>query len=1139
MHSTNRHNRHTNETCKHCGNSYPHHGGMTNCPARGKTCFTCGKQNHFSLVCRHKTGHNHNVRHQYRPQYKSKHKPSHKTNAHQVSHKDEITNNTDDINNHTQPEDYLYACPQLRKKKAMFPVRIQNTLLNAMADTGAGVDIISETDFDKLLPKPNLVATGRRIFTYNNETPLEVIGKFYTTLSFQNCSVNSAVYVVKGSAVPLLSLDTCEQLQLVKLAPQTNPTFANNISTDDICSEFINVFQGIGKLKKFKVKLHIDHNVKPVVQHRREPVHLRQKVKEKLEELLKADIIEEAKGPTPWVSPIVCVPKPGSDDIRLCVDMRAANQAIERERHITPTINEVIADLNGACIFSKLDLNSGYHQLELELEEESRMITTFSTHIGLMCYKRLNFGISSASEVFQNALRQVLIGVPGVINLSDDILVYGKSQKEHNLRLRAVLQKLTENGLTLNKKKCLFNKENVKFFGYIFNKNGISPDPDKIAAFSRTAVPRNASEVRSLLGMAQYLARFIPDFATVVQPLRELTKKDKTWSWGNDEEVSLKMLKERLTDSKTTTYFDPNKDSTISVDASPVGIAAVFTQDGRVVAYASRALSPVEQRYSQTEREALAVLWACQHFRMYILGKHTTLVTDHQPLVKIYNNPQSRPPPRIERWALKLQEYDITVTYSPGSKNPADYMSRHPVRPSTGSSNETEVYTNFVANNAKPIAIPIEKMRTETELDSELQAVMSAIKSGNWSQPNTQEYLNPYKNIQDELSITDNGLLLRGHRLIVPESLRQQAVDLAHGGHQGIVKTKALIREKVWFPGIDRMTEITVSRCIPCQSSVDAKQRAPIKMSQLPDCPWQELSMDFFGPLSNGDYLFVVIDDYSRFPEVEIVKSTSATATIPKLDKILSSYGVPKIIRSDNGPPFNSTEFAKFATNIGFKHRKITPNWPEANGEVERFMRNLKKVIRTANVESRPYKQVLYRFLRSYRATPHSSTGVPPATALFGRNINIGLPEIQISKSREEKKIRKKDETSKERIRQYAERRRHVKDIAIKPGDVVLRKQKISTKSDTPYEKQPYMIMKKKGDMLEATDGQKTLTRNISQFKPIDIPYTPRQIDSELENTSKPCSEDKDTPSIHQNPLHRYPQRVRKPPSYLSDYVRN
>ena len=164
--------------------------------------------------------------------------------------------------------------------------------------------------------------------------------------------------------------------------------------------------------------------------------------------------------------------------MQLCIDMRRANTAVKRERHATPTINEVVHDLNRAAVYSKIDLNQGYHQLELS--PESRYITTFSTQIGLFRYKRLNFGISSAAEVFQNAIRQTLNGLKGTLNISDDILVFGKNQAEHDENLRACFQRLRESGLTLNREKCVFNKGNLKFFGYVFSKSGLSPDPDKI-----------------------------------------------------------------------------------------------------------------------------------------------------------------------------------------------------------------------------------------------------------------------------------------------------------------------------------------------------------------------------------------------------------------------------------------------------------------------------------------------------------------------------------------------------------------------------------------------------------------------------------------------------------------------------------
>ena len=205
--------------------------------------------------------------------------------------------------------------------------------------------------------------------------------------------------------------------------------------------------------------------------------------------------------------------------------MRQASKAIKRERHVTPTIKEMIGDLNGAKVFSKLDLNQGYNQLELA--PESRYITTFGTHMGLMRYKRLNFGISCAPEIFQNVIRETLEGTDGAKNISDDILVFGKSQKEHDQHLRAVFQRLREKGLSPNKSKCEYSKDKLEFFGYVFSKEGMSSDPKKVEEVVNLSTPSTASEVRSLLGMTNYCSRFIPDYATKTELLRKLTHKDQ------------------------------------------------------------------------------------------------------------------------------------------------------------------------------------------------------------------------------------------------------------------------------------------------------------------------------------------------------------------------------------------------------------------------------------------------------------------------------------------------------------------------------------------------------------------------------------------------------------------------------------
>ncbi|PIK42246.1 hypothetical protein BSL78_20901 [Apostichopus japonicus] len=240
---------------------------------------------------------------------------------------------------------------------------------------------------------------------------------------------------------------------------------ANSIESD-MFSRYPELFNGIGKINTETIKLHIDTNVEPKTQKLRTiPFHVRKDVDEEIQRLLDEDVIERVLGPTPWVSPIVTPPKKNGG-VRICVDMREANKAIERERFPMPTVDELISALNGATVFSTLDLSAGYHQFELD--EESRYITTFTTHQGLYRYTRLMFGVNAASEKFQKAVSHMLTGLPGVINISDDIIVYGQSKQEHNENLHRVLQRLAECGACLNRDKCKIAHPEVVFRTHIF-----------------------------------------------------------------------------------------------------------------------------------------------------------------------------------------------------------------------------------------------------------------------------------------------------------------------------------------------------------------------------------------------------------------------------------------------------------------------------------------------------------------------------------------------------------------------------------------------------------------------------------------------------------------------------------------------
>ena len=325
---------------------------------------------------------------------------------------------------------------------------------------------------------------------------------------------------------------------------------------------------------------------------RRIPYHLRKAVSKELEKLQDEDIIEHVKDqPTPWISPIVCTPKKDGS-IRLCVDMREANQAIERERHVMPTLSDFKADVNGSRFFSKIDLRQAYHQLELA--PESRFITTFTTHEGLFQFKRLNYGTSSAAECFQNVLQQNLADIPGVKNIADDIIIYGKTRKDHDRALENCLKRLKELNLKAKGEKCKFLEEEIKFYGLIFTEKGTKPDPERIRSLTNAPAPRSTAKVGSFLGMANTCHEYIKDYAQITGPLRELTRKNAIFQWTPSHQKAFNQLKKALTQAPVMSYFDVEKRSLLIVDRSPHGTSGIFCQREsnqapyKIVSYASR-----------------------------------------------------------------------------------------------------------------------------------------------------------------------------------------------------------------------------------------------------------------------------------------------------------------------------------------------------------------------------------------------------------------------------------------------------------------------------------------------------------------------------------------------------------------------
>ena len=351
--------------------------------------------------------------------------------------------------------------------------------------------------------------------------------------------------MINGEGDPLLGRDTATSLGVLKIGIGIAAVSADPKTIGGILQQnYPNVFSGIGKLKDQEVQLHIYLKVKPVAKPMwRTLFSMRSKLEEKIKEIIELDITEPALGLTPWVNPVVVVPKSGGD-IRLCIDMRRANEAIRRARHPIPTVDEITQSISGSKVFSKLDLKWGYHQLELS--PESREITTFATHCGLFRYKRLLFGVNSASEQYQYEIQTALAGTEGQEKISDNIIVHGKDQKEHDLRLEKVIMRSKERGLTLNAEKCQFSMDKLTFFGMVLSGNGISCTEEKVKAVKEAREPRTVSETRSFLGLVNYCGRFIPDLATVSEPLRRLTKSGTPFVFGGEQKKGVSGAKRAI-----------------------------------------------------------------------------------------------------------------------------------------------------------------------------------------------------------------------------------------------------------------------------------------------------------------------------------------------------------------------------------------------------------------------------------------------------------------------------------------------------------------------------------------------------------------------------------------------------------------
>ena len=469
-------------------------------------------------------------------------------------------------------------------------------------DSGAQVNILPKKEFYSSPNRPGLKDTKIRLKAYNSSS-IPVLGRCVTQVKQKNRTVPVLFIVADTSSPPILGLTTSENLNLIKRVLKIDTTDI------DFLAEYSDCFGQIGCLPGTHHIVLKDHMTPVIHAPRRVPVALRPKLKEELERMKKLDIIEPVNEPSDWVSSLVIVQKPNSS-LRACLDPSDLNQAIKRHHLQLPTTDEILSQLSGACYFTELDASNGYWQVRLD--DESSHLLAFNTPFGRHRFKRMIYGIHSASEVFQVKVAQIIEGIEECLNSQDDILIWADSKEGHDRRVHEVFSKVRASGLKLNKSKCVFGVTELKFLGHIISERGIEPDPEKVSAIVDMPLPTNKKELQRFLGMVNCLGKFLPNLSDVSALLRKLLKKDVKWCFDAPQIKSVQELKEMVTNNPVLKFYDIQLPTRVSSNVSTEGLGAVMEQqhpDGWFpVAFASRSLSVSEQNYCQLERETLSIV---------------------------------------------------------------------------------------------------------------------------------------------------------------------------------------------------------------------------------------------------------------------------------------------------------------------------------------------------------------------------------------------------------------------------------------------------------------------------------------------------------------------------------------------------
>ena len=1027
------HKEQERESCNNCGKQHP----RNKCPAYGTLCQKCGKANHWQSVCRSSK----------RKQFIQGRKPVFKKSIHTIEDRgdednDEIltistieVNTIEDAQHSTTHDtrDEVFATLEITQ-----PEKKRKINLQCKVDTGAQSNVLPIRLLRIIAPekfddegnlKPEVLEKNEAVLSAYGGSVIKQLGTINISCKYKEKKINCIFYVTDTSGPAILGLKACIALKLVSLhctlrtnqSNQADPTSSFNspaqnpgtckksssyigshvpleerpsiTSKQELMDMYPECFNGtVGCFDDYTYHITLDPEVSPVVHApRKVPIELKDKLQAELREMESQDIIAKVTQPTDWVNSLVIREKENGR-LRLCLDPKDLNKAIKREHHPIPTLQEITPKLSGAKLFSKLDARNGYWNVKLD--DESSYLTTFNTPFGRYRFLRMPFGLRMSQDIFQFKIDETYRDCLGAIGIADDVTVYGKNDKEHDLHLHETMERTRQAGIKLNDEKCVIKTKECNFFGMLYTPDGVKPSPEKVRAIESLEPPKDKKELHTFLGMATYMSSFIPNLADHTAPLRNLLKENADFTWNPSHSKAFEKVKALICTTTTLAYYDRNEPVVLHVDASIKGLGAVLFQNDKPIAFASKALTPAETRYANIERELLAVVYGCEKFHSYLYGRSFVVKTNHRPLEQIHKKNLMQAPPRLQRMLLRLQPYDCVIKYLPGREMvTADALSRlSPLDEFEVSDMNVKVHHLIRITPAK-----MEEFKKETAKDETLQLLAHKVMQG-WPDSGKKivSALKPYWPLRDDISVED-GLILLGSRVIVPESLRGNILQQIHGGHFGMEKCKLRAKSCVYWPGIYKEIENLVNSCCVCQKYHNSQQKEPMIPTEIPSRPWKTLSADLF--YVQQSWFLIVVDYYSKFPFVKKLQNLTSGAVVNEMKMLFAENGIPESLQCDNGTQFTSGEFHQLARQYGFEIVASSPHYPRGHGFVERQVQTVKKTI----LKCRESKEDIDLALLALRTTPLSSNIPSPAELLNGRVFKSTLPgKIQPSKNQEE-----------------------------------------------------------------------------------------------------------------------------------------